>query len=210
MNINEIIKNINVNCHSSIQVKDYFFDPFKAEGLDKTARVVFLTHTHYDHLDLDSLKNVVGIQTIIVATKDAEKTLEESFPTSKKIYVKPNENFEVLGATVGTFPAYNINKNFHKKESNWVGYKLTLEGTSYAVLGDTDVTPELKNLKCDVLFVPIGGTYTMTANEAATLVNLIKPKLVIPVHYNSVVGNKEDEKTFISNLNKDIICKTFL
>ena len=50
----------------------------------------------------------------------------------------------------------------------------------------------------------------MTANEAATLVNIIKPDLVIPTHYNAIVGSKEDEKIFIKNLDKNIKYKILI
>ena len=81
---------------------------------------------------------------------------------------------------------------------------------TFAVLGDTDNIPELSKLECDYLFVPIGGTYTMNAQEAATLTNKIKPKVVLPVHYNSIVGNKKDEATFVKLIDKTISIKIVL
>lgn len=206
----EILKNINVNYHSSIQIFDCFFDPLETSQLNRVAKVVFLTHTHYDHLDVPSLKAVCNDETLLVATADASGVLEQNFPKNQKKYVSPNDKFELPEMTVEVLPAYNINKNFHRREYGWVGYKLTIGGTSFAVLGDTDATPELESLKCDVLFVPIGGTYTMNASEAAVLVNKILPKIVVPVHYNAIVGNKADEKTFLSKLDRRIFCKTYL
>ena len=78
------------------------------------------------------------------------------------------------------------------------------------ICGDSDVTKELKKMSADVLFVPIGGTYTMDAKEAATLTNLMKPKLVVPMHYGEVVGGKEVEKIFLDNLSKEIECLTLI
>ena len=66
--------------------------------------------------------------------------------------------------------------------------------------GDTDITEENKKVKCDVAFVPVGGTYTMDFKEAAQLINIIKPKFAIPVHYGSVVGSKQDATDFIKLL----------
>jgi L-ascorbate metabolism protein UlaG (beta-lactamase superfamily) len=64
--------------------------------------------------------------------------------------------------------------------------------------GDTDIIPEMKSVKPDVAFVPVSGTYVMTAQEAAQAVNeIIKPKrLVIPMHYGSIVGNEKDAENF--------------
>lgn len=202
--------NINVNKHSSIQIGNMFFDPWKITNSNLKAEYIFITHTHYDHLDIASLKNITNNNTVFIAPPDAKPTLNKNFKDNKKLIVSPNEIFELENIKIETFPSYNLNKDFHKKEYNWVGYKVTVNEISYLVCGDTDITPELKKLKCDVLFVPIGGTYTMNANEASKLTNTIKPNLVIPIHYNDIVGSKEDEKTFLSNLNNSIKYKIYL
>ena len=59
---------------------------------------------------------------------------------------------------------------------------------------------ENRKVKCDVAIVPVGGTYTMDFKEAAQLINIIKPKFAIPVHYGSVVGSKQDATDFIKLL----------
>ena len=80
------------------------------------------------------------------------------------------------------------------------------------ICGDSDNTPELNSVKCDVLLVPIGGTYTMNAKESAMLANSIKPRLVIPTHYNFVegTGNKKDEEEFINYLDENIEYKILI
>lgn len=63
---------------------------------------------------------------------------------------------------------------------------------------------ENRKVKCDVAFVPVGGTYTMNYSEAAELVNIIKPKIAVPIHYGSVVGTKQDATNFIKLLHSSI------
>ena len=196
--------NIKINTHSSIQIDNMAFDPYDADKLKFKAKYIFLTHTHYDHLDIPSIKALSNKNTIIIATPDAKETLETHF-NNKIIYVKPGDEINLETCQVEVLPSYNINKNFHKKESGWVGYKVIKDGTVYAVLGETDKTPEIEKLsEIDILFVPIGGTYTMNAKEAAELANIIKPNLVVPMHYGSVVGTKADEKEFLKHLDKKI------
>lgn len=195
---------ININTHSSIQIDDIAFDPYDASTLNFKAKYIFITHTHYDHLDIPSIKNISDKNTIIIAPYDAKETFKKSVD-NKIICVKPYEELTLGLLDIEVLPAYNLNKPFHPKTNDWVGYKVFKNGKTFAVLGDTDATTELEELKnIDTLFIPIGGTYTMNAKEAATLTNKINPNLVIPVHYNSIVGSKEDEQVFISNLNKDI------
>ena len=199
----------NVNTHSSIQIDDLYFDPYGIVKNKNDARFIFITHTHYDHLSIESLKRVANNDTIFVATKDAKSQLEPHFD-NKIIYVKPYEEIALGDMQVEVLPAYNLNKDFHKKKNGWVGYKITKDGTTYAVLGDTDNIPELQTLTCDVLFVPIGGTYTMDPAEAAALANAITPKLVVPTHYGTVVGSKQNEKKFLKLLNKTVKYKVLI
>ena len=71
-------------------------------------------------------------------------------------------------------------------------------------MGDTDETTESKCVTCDVLFIPIGGTYTMDKEEARHLTNIIGPKIAVPIHYGNVVGSIDDAKYFINNIDKSI------
>ena len=84
----------------------------------------------------------------------------------------------------------------HPKANGWLGYILTVEGQRIYIGGDMDATPEAAAVQCDIAMLPIGGTYTMNAAEAADLVNRMCPKTVIPTHYGSIVGQKEDAETF--------------
>jgi len=133
-----------------------------------------------------------------------EKTLQLGFNKENVITVIPNNVYNVLGIKVSTILAYNLNKKFHPKENNWVGYILELEDKKIYIAGDTDVTEESKNVICDIALVPVGGTYTMTCYEAAELVNIIKPKKVIPIHYAEIVGEKQDAIKFKGNVNNNI------
>ena len=110
----------------------------------------------------------------------------------------------VQGIKFETIPAYNTNKTFHPKENGWVGYIIEIKGVRYYIAGDTDITEENRRVKCDVAFVPVGGTYTTDFKEAAQLINEIQPKIAVPIHYGSVVGTKQDAIDFIKLLNPTI------
>jgi len=69
-------------------------------------------------------------------------------------------------------------------------------GTTIYHTGDSDLVPEMENLRPDILLVPVSGTYVMTASEAARAVGAIRPKVAIPMHYGSIVGNERDAKEF--------------
>ncbi len=209
-----MLENIKVLCHSSIKFEKgqvLYFDPYKVNENYNDADVIFITHSHYDHFSEEDILKVKKETTKIVIPEDVyDKSMELGFSEENILTVKPNEEYEVNGIKFKTIPAYNVNKNFHPRANNWIGYIITLDNVVYYIAGDTDIIEENKKVKCDVAFVPIGGTYTMTAKEAATLVNEIKPKVAIPIHYGLIVGTKEDEEIFKENLNDDIKCEVLI
>ena len=200
---------ITINTQSSIRIeseKVIYFDPFKIEKETHDADFVFITHDHYDHFELDSLKKVMNDNTLVIIP-DSMFLKVVPYMNQKQVRgVVPNEDYVINGLSFSTIPSYNLNKNFHPRSSNFVGYLLDIEDQKVLVTGDTDKTPELLNVKCDIAFVPIGGTYTMDYKEAAEAINHIKPTLVIPTHFGSIVGNKTDANKFAELLDSDIEC----
>lgn len=209
-----MLEGIQVLCHSSIRMKKestIYFDPFQINHDYNDADILLITHDHYDHYSEEDIDRVVKKDTIVVAPMDLkEKLLNHGFQIEQIVLVEPNQTYQVKGIEVHTIPAYNTNKAFHKKEYGWVGYLITLDGTVCYVAGDTDITKENLQVRCDVSFVPVGGTYTMTYGEGARLVNQIHPKIAIPIHYGSIVGTKEDGKKFSELLDPDITCQIFI
>lgn len=203
-----MLENIEVLCHSSIRFskkKIIYFDPFKIEKNYNDADVIFITHDHYDHYSEEDIDKVVKGDTIIVVPEDLKtKLLKKGLKEKNIITVRPNENYTVKNIEFKAIPAYNVNKQFHPKENAWVGYLLEIEGVTYYIAGDTDITEENKKVKCDVAFVPVGGTYTMDYKEAAELINEIKPKVAVPTHYGSIVGSEKDGIKFSKLVNPEI------
>ena len=203
-----MLEGIKVLGHSSIKMKKekiIYIDPYQIEKNYNDADIIFITHSHYDHFSEEDINKVRKSDTTIVATSDVyEQLLNDGFKQENIVIVNPNEKHDINGIKFETVPSYNIDKPFHPKENNWVGYVIDIKGERYYIAGDTDETEEDKQVKCDIAFVPVGGTYTMTHDEAADLVNTIKPKIAVPIHYGSIVGTKEDANMFIRELRPNI------
>ena len=203
-----MLKNIKINCHSSkiSKGKNIYIDPFKIEKENHDADIIFITHEHYDHYSPEDIQKIKKENTIIVAPK----TVKELIKMKNVLFVESNNKYEIEEVRVETIPAYNINKKFHPKENEGVGYIIEVNNIRYYIAGDTDLTDENKQVKCDIALIPIGGTYTMDYKEAAKLANIIKPKIVIPTHYGSIVGNKNDGIEFKKLVNSGIECKIMI
>ena len=179
--------------------KTVIIDPFKAKG-DYKADVLLISHEHFDHFSEDDIKRFAGPSTVIVAPRQCEDPLR-AFKQDKRI-VEPGQNVEIDGVKVEPVPAYNLNKFrepgkvFHPKEDKNVGYVVTLDGVRFYHAGDSDATPEMKSLDVDVALLPISGTYVMTAEEAAEAARAMKAEALVPMHFDKIVGTKDDAERF--------------
>ena len=202
-----MLDNVFVFKQSSIKIvkdKIIYFDPYKMDKEFHDADIIFITHDHYDHFDINSIKKVMSDKTYIVIPETLSNSVSEIFDSEKIKVVLPFNDYVVDDISFSTIPSYNINKQFHPKSNNWLGYLVNIDNKTYYIMGDTDDIPEARNVSCDVLFIPIGGTYTMDYKEAVNFTNYIKPKIAVPIHYAEVVGTFDDAMSFINNLDKNI------
>lgn len=187
------MNNIHWLGHASFKLtgeKIIYIDPYEISETEK-ADIILITHTHHDHLSMDDIEKIRKLDTVIFAPEDAKSKLSD-FKS-----VKPYQFFNVGKIKIETVPAYNLDKEFHPEEKNWVGYVIEINGERIYHAGDTDLIPEMSELKdIDVALLPIGGTYTMDVTEALQAVNIIAPKIAIPMHYGKLSGTRMDAEKF--------------
>ena len=212
-----MIENIELIAQSAIRIKNqenkiFYFDPFKLDEKYKNdADYIFITHQHFDHFSPEDILKIKKEKTKIIAPKDLEIEIENlDFQRENILLVEPNKEYSIDEIKFNTVPAYNINKNFHKKEFNWVGYVVEIDNEKIYIAGDTDNTEEARSVICDIACVPIGGTYTMTYKEAVDLILAIKPKVAIPIHYKTIVGTEEDAQKFKQLLQENVEVKILM
>lgn len=183
--------------HSSVKINNIYIDPYKIDDFYNDAKYIFITHSHYDHYSKEDIDKVVNNNTKFIMPLSMKNDYEYS---NEVLYVEPNKEYLIDNIKFSTIPMYNTNKNFHKKEYNWCGYNICIDDIYYYLVGDSDDIPEIHNVKCDYIFIPIGGTYTMDVNEAIKCLESVDYKYVIPYHYGTIVGNIE-----LGNYFKNII-----
>lgn len=190
----DILDKISVIIHSSVRIdggKVIYFDPYKLPENMPKADIIFITHEHRDHMSPEDVAKIATDSTVIVIPGVVEHPFK-----GKVVQVTAGDETVVEGIPVKVVPAYNTNKQFHTKDKGWVGYIVTLDSTRIYFAGDTDRIPEMKDFDVDIALLPVSGTYVMTAEEAAQAALDIKPKIAIPMHYGTVVGNKDDAQKF--------------
>jgi len=197
--------------HAGFRIKSsdnkiIYIDPFQIpEASDKDkADIILITHSHYDHCSLEDINKIIKPNSRVVITADCQSKIMRTEVPIKIEIVEPGKEIDFGSIRVTAVPAYNIDKNFHQKDESWVGYVVRVDDVVIYHSGDTDVIPEMQKLtgykKQGTQFVallPIGGRYTMNAEEALEAAKTIKPSIAIPMHYGKIIGSSEDAEEFV-------------
>ncbi len=178
-----------------------YIDPYKISKKAE-ANLILISHDHFDHLSVEDLKKISTNETTIVAANECLSKIT-GISYKEKIGIMPKEDKTIKGIKIRAINAYNIDKinpdtrkPFHPKEDNKIGFLINIKGISIYHTGDSDLIPEMSNLRPDILLVPVSGTYVMTYKEAAQATETIRPKIVIPMHYGTIVGSENDATEF--------------
>jgi L-ascorbate metabolism protein UlaG (beta-lactamase superfamily) len=183
--------------HAGFKVKGsktIYIDPYDIpEGADlEKADYIFVTHDHFDHLDFKAIKKLSTEKTTVVIPQGC------SVEGHSTCTLELGRKEKLDGIVVETVPAYNIDKKFHPK-GQYVGYIIEMDGVRIYHAGDTDYTPEMKNVNADIALIPVGGTYTMDIEDAKKAVSEMNVKHVIPMHYGAIPDTEAD----VSKLESD-------
>lgn len=199
-----MLENIHWLGHDTFRVDGsvtLYIDPWKLPAGQPQADVILVTHEHYDHLSLPDIRAIATPHTVVVGP--ASVTAQAS--AFETVTVAAGDTVDVRGVQVHAVPAYNVDKfrsprqPYHPRENGYLGYVLAVDGVRYYHAGDTDVIPEMRDVHADVALLPVGGTFTMTCDEACAACDLIDAQVAVPMHYADIVGGDDDAVRFREN-----------
>ena len=167
--------------HSSFKIKTknatIVTDPYDGSSVgikfpkNITADIVTISHDHEDH---NAQMNIDGRPFVVQG---------------------PGE-YEIKGVSMTGLATYHDNEKGAKRGRNTV-YRITADGISMVHLGDLGhmlASDDIELLDgVDVLFIPVGGVYTIDVQAAAHVAGDLEPTIIIPMHYYRSIL---DQKTF--------------
>jgi L-ascorbate metabolism protein UlaG (beta-lactamase superfamily) len=175
-----------------------YIDPWKLPAGAVPADLILVTHDHYDHFSVADIARIGSAATTLIGP--AVVTAQASGVTT--VTLAPGETTIVGGVSVTAVPAYNLDKfrapgePYHPREAGYLGYVVEMDGLRIYHAGDTDATSEMSDVRCDVALLPVGGTYTMTAEEAAEACDALGASAAVPMHFADIVGTRADAERF--------------
>lgn len=191
--------------------KRIYVDPYGGAkgyaGLEKPD-LILITDIHPDHLDPETLKLFETSGATVVGPKAVIEKLPAAFK-KKTVVLANGASTKQLGVNITAIPMYNLPETADSKhpKGRGNGYVLNFEGTNVYLSGDTEDTPEMRNLKhINVAFVCMNLPYTMSVEQAAAGVLAFKPEIVYPYHYrgNPEVSDVNEFKNLVKAGNPEI------
>ena len=167
-----------------------------------TAHAILLTHGHNDHVG-DTVEIAKRSDALVIAPFELAEYIE-----SQGVKVHP---MGLGGARDFEFGTVKFTQAFHSSSYTTedgqsiytgmpAGVLFTAEGKTIYHAGDTALFGDMKLIgdrnNIAVAFLPIGDNFTMGPEDAAYATELIKPNIVVPIHYNTFPPIKQDPSIF--------------
>lgn len=194
--------------------------PFAADAID-TVDYVFCTHNHADHLNLATLLPLYRQNKtvrFVVPAPLAQVLTDAGIADSRVVCARADQPLSLSGMTV--YPVAAAHEDYQTDRHGdqlCLGYILEMGGIRIYHAGDTLVTDRLvadlrAHAPYDAVFLPINGRDeerhqrgiigNMNLTEAADLAHTIGTRLVVPMHYDMVMGNGEDPERFAAYMDE--------
>ncbi|NQT58577.1 MAG: MBL fold metallo-hydrolase [Bacteroidetes bacterium] len=190
--------------HSTFKLmgsKTIYIDPWKIHTPFHDGDIILISHNHHDHFSPYDIKKIAKTPWTVYGPADVIEELGTG------TVLNPGDTAVEGNISINATPSYTIHRLFHPKAKNWVGFNIIIDDIKIFYAGDSDFIPEMRHLgPVEIALLPVGGKYTMNSEEAAIAANSIKPSTVIPYHWGTIVGTKEDAESFAENCK----CKTVL
>ena len=154
-----------------------------------SADIVLVSHSHYDHNNISLFKGNPEI-------------------------IKNAGSYEIKNVKINGFNSYHDKSKGMARGKNII-FKFIVDEIKFAHLGDLGDVPDenvLNDLKdLDIMFIPVGGIFTINAKEAVNLIEILKPKIAIPMHFKEkdTMLRVDNINPFKNNIPKNISVKEF-
>lgn len=158
--------------------------------------LIIVTHDHFDHFDKKAIIELFEKNKGAIIVAHDHILSQVDLPDRNKRSINIGNKINVRGIEIEAVNAH------HPRSFCPLAFVINVDGKRIYHAGDTELTTSFTNVKPDIALVPIGGTLTMDCTDAVRATKIMKPEIVIPMHYNTfenIVQNPNEFKEKIEN-----------
>ncbi|HVU11976.1 MAG TPA: MBL fold metallo-hydrolase [Phototrophicaceae bacterium] len=167
-----------------------YINPRRVARVARPADAILIGSDHYEYCSQADIAKLRGPNTQVIVSAQAAKHVENS------TVLRPWQSISVGRACIKGIPAYT--PHLGSPDEGGLGFVISVNFFDIYYAGHTGIIPEMASLRPDIAILPIDGSGTMSASEAAQVVAQMRPKWVIPCNWGfSISGtNRVDAQIF--------------
>lgn len=160
-----------------------YINPWRITGHVFHADVVLISHDHYEHCSPADVDKLRGKNTQIITNERVAQDIPGS------TVIRPWQSMTIDRTSIKAVPAYSPNSLIHLLQDGGLGFVISMNYYDIYYAGDTQITPEMHRIHPDIAILPIDGSGTLTVQEAAEAVDILRPRWVIPSNWDKRTGS---------------------
>lgn len=185
--------------HSSFAIQGTPFihiAPWRVTASTANPDVILIGHDHYDHCSQADVQKLAGDTTQIIGNENVANIIPDT------TIIRPWQSISIDKCNVKAIPAYSPNDLRHPQADNGLGFVISIDFYDVYYVGDSQIIPEMELLHPDIILCPIDGYGRLSVAEAVDVVDMLKPRWVIPYNWGQ---SGEEATTLDAQEFKDMI-----
>lgn len=147
--------------------------------------IILVGHDHYDHCSPADVDKIRGADSQVIGNEMVADVIPDT------TVIRPWQSISIDKVNIKAIPAYSPNDLRHPQEDNGLGFVISIDYFDIYYVGDSQIIPEMELLHPDILLCPIDGYGRLSVDEAITVIDMLKPRWVIPYNW----GQSGEEAT---------------
>lgn len=157
-----------------------YINPWRVVRSVFHADLILVSHDHYDACSQADIEKLRGEATTIIGNTRVAEQIHNTTP------LRPWHSFSLDGASIKAVPAYSTRSLLHADVDGGLGFVISINLYDIYYAGDTEIIPEMDRIRPDIAILPIDGQGTLTVDEAAEVVRMMRPRWVIPCNWGAI------------------------
>jgi L-ascorbate metabolism protein UlaG (beta-lactamase superfamily) len=160
-----------------------YINPRRVARTDDPADIILVSHDHHDHFSPADVEKLCGTHTLVIGNERIAREL------MRCTVLRPWQSVSFGRVCIKAVPAYSPYDSRHPQAHGGLGFVISINYYDIYYAGDTQIIPEMRQIRPDIALLPIDGRGTLTVSEAAQVARDMKPKWVIPYNWGASVSS---------------------